>query len=52
LSTRHLEELVKGKVERRLYNSVSAAMREALRLLDEREQWRDFRFEELMRDMQ
>jgi antitoxin ParD1/3/4 len=33
----HFEELVKGKVESGLYNSVSEVMREALRLLEERD---------------
>ena len=43
----HFEELVKGKVESGLYNSVSEVMREALRLLEERDQLRDLRLEEL-----
>jgi antitoxin ParD1/3/4 len=48
----HFEELVKGKVESGLYNSVSEVMREALRLLEERDQLRDLRFEALRRDIQ
>lgn len=43
----HFEELVKGKVQSGLYNSVSEVMREALRLLEERDQFRDLRLEEL-----
>lgn len=50
--TPHLEELVKGKVESGLYNSVSEVIREALRLLEERDQLRELRFEELRREIQ
>lgn len=50
--TPHLDELVKGKVESGLYNSVSEVMRDALRLLEERDQLRDLRLEELRRDIQ
>jgi antitoxin ParD1/3/4 len=48
----HLEELVKGKVESGLYNSVSEVIREALRLLEERDHLRDFRLEELRHEIQ
>jgi antitoxin ParD1/3/4 len=48
----HFEELVKSKVESGLYNSVSEVMREALRLLEERDQLRDLRLGELKRDIQ
>ena len=48
----HFEELVKSKVESGLYNSVSEVMREALRLLEERDQLRDLRLEELRREIQ
>ena len=48
----HFEELIKGKVESGLYNSVSEVMREALRLLEERDQLRDIRLEALRRDIQ
>lgn len=48
----HFEELVKGKVESGLYNSVSEVMREALRLLEERDQLRELRLEELRREIQ
>jgi antitoxin ParD1/3/4 len=39
--TPHLEELVKGKVESGLYISVSKAIWEALRLLEEPDQSRE-----------
>lgn len=48
----HFEELVKSKVESGLYNSASEVMREALRLLEERDQLRALRLEELRRDIQ
>ncbi len=48
----HFERLVKGKVERGLYKSVSEVMREALRLLEERDQLRELRLDELRRDIQ
>ena len=48
----HFEELVKGKEQSDLYNSVSEVMREALRLLEERDQLRDLRLEELRREIQ
>jgi antitoxin ParD1/3/4 len=48
----HFEELVKGKVQSGLYNSVSEVMREALRLLEERDQLRDLRLEELRSEIQ
>jgi antitoxin ParD1/3/4 len=50
--TPHLEEWVKGKVESGFYNSASEVMREALRLLEERDQLRDLRLEELRREIQ
>ena len=50
--TPHFEELVKGKVESGLYNSASEVMREALRLLEERDQLRELRREELRREIQ
>ncbi|SCX49455.1 type II toxin-antitoxin system ParD family antitoxin [Nitrosospira sp. Nsp1] len=50
--TPHFEELVKGKVESDLYNSASEVMREALRLLEERDQLRNLRLEELRSDIQ
>ena len=50
--TPHLEDLVKGKVESGRYNSASEVMRDALRLLEERDQLRDLRLEELRREIQ
>jgi antitoxin ParD1/3/4 len=49
--TPHLEDLVKGKVESGFYNSASEVMREALRLLEERDQLREMRLEELRREI-
>ena len=48
----HFEELVKSKVESGLYNSASVVMLEALRLLEERDQLREQRLEELRREIQ
>jgi antitoxin ParD1/3/4 len=50
--TPHLEDLVKAKVESGLYNSASEVMREALRLLQERDQLREMRLEELRSEIQ
>ena len=50
--TPHLEEIVKSKVDSGLYNSASEVMRDALRLLEERDQLRELRFEELRREIQ
>lgn len=50
--TPHLEEVVKGKVESGLYISASEVMREALRLLEERDRLRELRLEELRREIQ
>ena len=47
-----LESLVKTKVESGLYNSASEVMREALRLLEERDQLDALRREALRRDIQ
>jgi len=48
----HFERLVKSKVESGLYNSASVVMLEALRLLEERDQLREQRLEELRREIQ
>ena len=48
----HLEEIVKSKVDSGLYNSASEVMRDALRLLEERDQLRELRLEELRREIQ
>jgi len=45
--TPQLEELVKSKVESGLYGSASEVMRDALRLLDERDRFRALRLEEM-----
>lgn len=45
--TPQLEELVKSKVESGLYGSASEVMRDALRLLEERDRLRGLRLEEL-----
>ena len=50
--TPHLEDLVKAKVESGLYNSASEVMREALRLLQERDQLREIRLGELRSEIQ
>ena len=50
--TPHLEKLVQGKVESGLYNSASEVMREALRLMEERDQLRELRLMELRREIQ
>lgn len=50
--TPHLEDLVRAKVESGLYNSASEVMREALRLLQERDQLRELRLEELRSEIQ
>ncbi len=48
----HFEQLIKAKVDSGLYNSVSEVIREALRLLEERDQVRELRLEELRREIQ
>ena len=45
--TPQLEELVKSKVESGLYGSASEVMRDALRLLEERDRLRNLRLKEL-----
>ena len=50
--TPHLEEYVKEKVKSGLYNSSSEVVREALRLMGERDRLRDIRLDELRKDIQ
>ena len=50
--TPQLEELVRKKVESGLYNSASEVVREALRLLAERDGLREMRLEDLRREIQ
>jgi len=50
--TPHLEEIVKGKVDSGFYTSASEVMRDALRLLEERDQLRELRLEELRHEIQ
>lgn len=49
--TPELERLVNDKVETGLYTSASEVVREALRLLKERDEVRRFAFRELQRDI-
>jgi antitoxin ParD1/3/4 len=50
--TPHLEEYVRNKVESGLYNSSSEVVREALRLMEERDRVREIRLEELRKEIQ
>ena len=50
--TPQLEDFVKQKVETGLYNSVSEVMREALRLLLERDAVKEMKLVALRRDLQ
>ena len=50
--TPHLEDLVRGLVASGRYNSASEVVREALRLVEEREQLRAIKLEALRRDVQ
>ena len=49
--TPKLEELVSKRVASGLYNSASEVVREALRLLEERDRLREMRLEELRREI-
>lgn len=50
--TPELEQFVKQKVAAGMYNSASEVMREALRLLEERDELRAIKLEALRRDIQ
>ena len=50
--TTYLEEYVREKVESGLYNSNSEVVREALRLMGERDKLREIRLEELRKEIQ
>ena len=50
--TPQLENYVKQKVEAGMYNSVSEVMREALRLLEERDALKEMKLAALRRDIQ
>lgn len=49
--TPQLEELIRKKVNSGLYGSASEVMREALRLLDERDRFRAMRIDELKEEI-
>ena len=49
--TPQLEKLVKSKVESGLYGSASEVMRDALRLLEERDRRQSFRVQELQAEI-
>jgi len=50
--TPHFEELVKNKLESGHYHSASEVIRDALRLLEERDQLREIRLAELRKEIQ
>jgi antitoxin ParD1/3/4 len=50
--TPELEQLVKQKVAAGMYNSASEVMREALRLLEERDELRTLKLKALRQDIQ
>ena len=50
--TPHLEELVRDKVKSGLYNSASEVVREALRLMQDRDRVREMRLEDLRKEIQ
>jgi antitoxin ParD1/3/4 len=49
--TPHLEELVRQKVESGLYTSASEVVREALRLMDEKDSMREAKLQQLRCDI-
>lgn len=50
--TPQLEQLIKQKVETGMYHSSSEVIREALRLLDERDRFREMKLADLRREIQ
>lgn len=50
--TPQLEEIVKRKVDSGLYNSSSEVVREAIRLLDERDRYQEMKMEALRHEIQ
>lgn len=50
--TPHLEELVRSKVASGLYNSASEVVRDALRLMEEKDRIRNLRLEQLRAEIQ
>ncbi|MBF0415455.1 MAG: type II toxin-antitoxin system ParD family antitoxin [Magnetococcales bacterium] len=50
--TPHLEGLVKAKVDSGLYGSASEVVRDALRLLEERDRLHEIKLDELRRNIQ
>ena len=50
--TPHLEELVRNKVKSGMYNSATEVVREALRLMDDRDRVREMRLEDLRKEIQ
>lgn len=49
--TPHFEEMVKNKVDSGLYHSASEVVRDALRLMEERDKVHEFRLEELRKEI-
>lgn len=50
--TPHLEEMVRQKVDSGLYSSASEVVREALRLMDEKDQLQVAKLKQLRQDLQ
>jgi len=50
--TPHLEEMIREKIASGSYNSASEVVREALRLLEQADQWRSLKMQKLRQDIQ
>lgn len=50
--TQHFEEMVKNKLASGLYHSASEVIRDALRLLEERDEERELKLKELRKEIQ